>query len=204
MRNLRSSLLLTFQNQCCRPKHPTLLLGIYQQVSLGLAPPPVAAAPAGDSAFSSAAAPANQQSAPAAPTENAKPPHATAPCNQQPEPASRPRRSPRLNPEPGHACAIKAPPENPPQHDSKTSRMALTYPLTVPYNECLDNHANPLSFASLRIVDLRNGRSQYLSTIKQLVDALPKTEDPSSRFALKGHIARPGQKNRQHSLRAAI
>ena len=82
--------------------------------------------------------------------------------------------------------------------------MARTYPLTVPYTECLDSRANPLLFASLRLVDLRNGQSQYLSTIKQLVDVLPKTEDPSSRFALQGHIARPGQKRLRHSMRAAI
>ena len=167
-------------------------------------PPPTAAVPAGDSTSSSAAAPTNQQPAPAAPTENAMPPPATAPANQQPEPASRPRRSPRLNPEPGRTCAIKNPLENPPHHSSKTSRMARTYPLTVSYNECLGSRATSLSFANLRVVDLRNGQSQYLSTIKQLVDVLPKTEDPSFSFALQGHIARPGQKRLRRSMRAAI
>ena len=63
---------------------------------------------------------------------------------------------------------------------------------------------NPLSFASLRLVDLRNGQSQYLSTMKQLVDALPKTVDRSSCFALRGHIARPGQPRLRHSMRAAM
>ena len=82
--------------------------------------------------------------------------------------------------------------------------MGRTYPLTVSYNECLGSRATSLSFASLCVVDLRNGQSQYLSTIKQLMDALPKTEDPSSRFALQGHIARPGQKRLRHSMRAAI
>ena len=160
-------------------------------------PPPAAAAPAGDSSFSSAPAPA-------APAENAMQPPATAPANQRPEPAPCPRRSPRLNPELGQACAIKSPPESPPHHTSKASRMAHTYPLTVSYNECLGSRTNPLSFANLRIVDLRNGQSQYLSTIKQLMDALPKTEDPSSRFALQGHIAHPGQKRLRRSMRAAI
>ena len=74
----------------------------------------------------------------------------------------------------------------------------------MPYNQCLGARADPLSFASLRLVDLRNGQSQYLSTLQQLVDALPKTEDPSSRYALQGHIARPGQKRLRHSMRAAI
>ena len=82
--------------------------------------------------------------------------------------------------------------------------MARTYPLTVSYNECLGRKANPLPFASLRLINLRNGHSQYLSTIEQLVDALPKSMDPTSRFALQGHIARPGQTHLRHSMRAAI
>ena len=87
-------------------------------------PPPAVAAPAEDSASSSAAAPANQRPAPAAPAENAMPPPTAVQTNQRPETASRPRRSPRLNPELGHAHAIKRIPENLPHHSSKTSRMA--------------------------------------------------------------------------------
>ena len=82
--------------------------------------------------------------------------------------------------------------------------MARTYPLTVPYNQCLGARADPLSFASLCLVDLRNGQSQYLSTLQQLVDALSKMEDTSSRYEFQGHIARPGQKRLRHMLRAAI
>ena len=104
----------------------------------------------------------------------------------------------------GHAHAIKGPPVTQPHHSSKRSKMARTYPLTVSYNDCLGRKANPLSFASLRLIDLRNGHSQYLSTIEQLVDALPKSMDPGSRFALQGHIARPGQTRLRHSMRAAI
>ena len=165
-------------------------------------PPPASAAHAGDSSSSSASASTAPQ--PAAPAESEMRPPTTAPANQRPEPTPRPRRSPRLNPEPDRACAIKSPPGNPPHHSAKASRMARTYPLTVPYTQCLDSCVNPLSFASLHLVDLRNGQSQYLSTIKQLVDALPKTEDPSSRYALQGHIARLGQKRLRHSMRAAI
>ena len=69
--------------------------------------------------------------------------------------------------------------------------MARTYPHTVSYNECLERKANPLSFVSLRLIDLRNGHSQYLSTIEQLVDALLKSMDHASCFALQGHIAHP-------------
>ena len=78
------------------------------------------------------------------------------------------------------------------------------YPLTIEYNECLGRKANPLSFASLRLVDFCNGHSQYLSTMGQLMDALPETLDPASRFALQGHVARPGQARLRHSMRAAI
>ena len=165
-------------------------------------PPPPPAAPAGDSSSSSASASLAPQ--PAAPAESEMQPPATAPANQQPEPAPRTQRSPRLNPEPDRACAIKSPPGTPSHQASESSRMVRTYPLTVNFNECLGSRANSLSFANLLMVDLRNGRSQYLSTVKQLVDALPKTEDPSSRFALQGHIACPSQKRLQHSMRAAI
>ena len=119
---------------------------------------------------------------PAAPAENAMPPPASASANQQPEPAPPRRRSPRLNPKQGHAHAIRSPPVTQPHHSSNRSKMASTYPLTVEYNECLGRKANPLSFASLRLVDLHNGHSQYLSTLGQLMDALPKTLDPASRF----------------------
>ena len=141
---------------------------------------------------------------PAAPAENAMPPPATAPASQQPESAPLRRRSPRLNPAQSHIHAIKRLPVTPPHHSSKNSVMARTFPLTVSFNECLGSKVNPLSFANLKLMDFRNGHSQYLSTIKQLVDALPKTLDPASRFALQGHIARPGQKRLRHSMRAAI
>ena len=119
------------------------------------------------------------------------PPPATAPANQQAEPAVCPRRSPKLNPEPGRVCAIKGPPGNLPPQSETSSSMARTY--FVSYNQCLDAKEDPLSFTSLCLEDLRNGQSQYLITIKQLIDALPKTESPTSRFALRGHITRPGQ-----------
>ena len=82
--------------------------------------------------------------------------------------------------------------------------MARTYPLTIGYNDSMGSKANPLSFASLRLVDLRNGCSQYLSTMGQLIDALPKTLDPASRLALRGHVARPGHSRLRHSMRAAM
>ena len=181
------------------PETPRPHLGYHPAELLGPRPPhPAPTTPAwGCSSSSTTASTANQ---PAAPAESKMQPPATAPANQRPEPAPRPRRSPRLNPEPARACAIKGPTGNPPHQSAKTSRMARTYPLTVPYNQCLGNRADPLSFASLRLVDLRNGQSQYLSTLKQLVDALLRTIDPSSRYALRGHITHQGQKRLRHSM----
>ena len=132
------------------------------------------------------------------------PPPATAPANQQAEPAVHPRRSPRLNPEPGRVCAIKGPPGNLPPQSKASSSMARTYPLFVSYGQCLGAKEEPFAFASLCLEDLRNGRSQYLVTIKQLIDTLPKTESPTSCFALRGHIAPPEQPQLRHSMWAAI
>ena len=141
--------------------------------------------------------------------EAAMPPPAV-PANRNPEPAPPCRRSPQLNPEVGQALAIRSQPPARQPHSSPKSRtanrpeMARTYPLTFSYNDSMGSRENPLSFASLRLVDLRNGQSQYLSTLKQLLDALPKTLDPASRFVLRGHIARPGQPRLRHSMRAAM
>ena len=138
------------------------------------------------------------------------PPPAAAPANQNPEPAPPRQRSPRLNPELGQAHAIISRPSARQPHSSPKSctanhpEMARTYPLTVSYNDSMGSRENPLSFASLRLVDLRNGQSQYLSTLKQLLGGLPKTLDPASRFTLRSHIARPGQPRLHHSIRAAM
>ena len=136
---------------------------------------------------------------PAVPAVPAAPLPTAAPSNQNPEPAPPRWHSPRLNPELGHAHAIKSQPPARQPHSAPQSRtanrpeMARTYPLTVSYNDSMGSKENPLSFASLHLVDLHNGHSQYLSTLKQLRDTLPKTLDPASRFTLRGHIARPGQ-----------
>ena len=160
-------------------------------------------APAPPPAPPPALPPALPPAPPPAPAENAMPPPAPVPANQRAESAPPRQRSPRLNPIQGNAHAIKSPPVPQPHHSSKRSKMARTYLLTVSH-KCLGRKANPLSFTSLQLVDLRNGHSQYLSTIAQLVDALPKSMDPASSFALQGHIARPGQTRLRYSMRAAI
>ena len=165
-------------------------------------PPPTSAAPAGGSTLSPTASVPAQP--PAAPVASEMQPPATAPANQQPASTFQPRRSPRLNPKPGRVCAIKGPPGNLSPQSKQTTTMARTYPLIVPYNQCLGASTDPLSFSSLYLEDLKSGRTQYLSSLKQLADALLKTENPTSRFALRGHVARPGQQYLRHSMRAAM
>ena len=144
------------------------------------------------------------------PAARADPAVPAVPANQNPEPAPPRRRSPRLNPELGHANTIKSRPPARQPHSAPTTRtanipeMARTYPLTISYNDSMGSKETPLSFASLRLVDLRNGHIQYLSMLKQLRDALPKTMDPASSFVLRGHVAHPGQLRLRHSMRAAL
>ena len=132
------------------------------------------------------------------------PPPATAPVDPNPEPASSPRRSPRLNPEIDWVCALQSPSRDLAPQSKNSLGMARTHPLVVSYNQCLGAKEDPLAFASLYLEDLRTGRTEYLSTMQQLLGALPKTEDPTSRFALHAHIVRPGQPRLQHSMRAAL
>ena len=153
-------------------------------------PPPLrAAAPAGGDSLS---------------PPSKVPPPATAPTSQPPETAQRPRRSPRLNPELGQVCALRSPPGNLAPRPKSSLGVTNTHPLVVSYNQCLGDKGDPCAFATLYLEDLRNGQAEQLDTMQQLTDALPKMEDPTSRFALRGHIARPDQRRLQHSMRAAL
>ena len=184
----------------CRSTTPSSGI-IFPQASLRKSPKPRAPPVAPNEA------PMAPPATPAVPIARSSP---AAPANQHPEPALPHRRSPRLHPEPGQAHAILGHPAAPqPQsqprpHTDNNSKMARVYPLTIGYTEALGPKVNSLSFASLRLVGLRNGRSQYLSTLKQLANALPKTEDPTSQFTLRGHVALPGQPRLRHSMRATL
>ena len=109
------------------------------------------------------------------------------------------------------------PPRNPPsQHQSTSeplsvhtsplshSEMARVRPLTIPYQLALGPKLNTLSFASLHLVDLHNQTGWYLTTLKDLCRALPKTTAEGTRLALQGSIARLGQRRLRRSMRAAI
>ena len=82
--------------------------------------------------------------------------------------------------------------------------MARTYPFSLGFNQCLSAKEEPFAFLSVYVKDLQNDELEYLSTIEQLVDALPKTEDPASRFALRGHVTPSGHQRLRHSMRAAL
>ena len=166
-------------------------------------PPPLpAAAPAeGHPDSPTASVPSQQASAPAA---SEVPPPAPAPANQNSGTTRRPRRSPRLNPELDRVCAIKSPPGTLAPQSRNSLDMARTYPVYISFNQCLGSKEDPLSFAGICLEDLDRGRKEYLATIQQLMDALPKTENPASRFALLGHIASPGHPRLRHSMQAAL
>ena len=170
-------------------------------------PPPQAAAPTGGDSPREAT-PANRNAASSTSLSwhpaSEMPPPLSAPTNQNSEPAFRPRRSPGLNPELDRACATKSPPRALALQSQISPKKARTYPLSLEYNQCLGAKEEPLSFASVCLEDLRNCQLEYLSTIEQLVDALPKTEDPASRFALSGHITPPGHQRLSHSMRPTL
>ena len=129
---------------------------------------------------------------------------APAPANQNSESVLRQRRSARLNPGLDQACAIKSPSRPLAPQSQPSTEMARTYPLSLGYNQCLGAKEDPYSFYSLYLEDLHNRDQKYLTTIEQLVDALPRTTDPASHFALRGHVTPHGHERLRHSMRAAL
>ena len=128
------------------------------------------------------------------------PPTAPARTNENSRPGHQLWRSARLTP---RACTIKsAAPPPAPQSLSKT--MARTYPLSLAFNQCLGSKEDPYSFSSVHLEDLHNGEAEYLVTVQQLVDAMPKTLDPASRFALLGQVTPTRHQRLRHSMRAAL
>ena len=163
-------------------------------------PAPASASPAATppSSRRSTRAAANRNSAPRAAQP---PPPAPVRANSNSQPGQQLRRSARLTPK---ACAIKSlPPPAAPQSRSKIT-MARTYPLSLAYNQCLGSKEDPYSFSSVHLEDLRSGEQEYLVTVQQLIDAIPKTTDPASRFALRGQVTPTGHQRLRHSMRAAL
>ena len=131
-----------------------------------------AATPPASRRLTRAAAAANRNSAP---RSAQPPPTAPARANENSRPGHQLRRSARLTP---RACAIKSPPP-PSAPQSLSKNRARTYPLSLAFNQCLG-----YAFSSVHLEDLHSGKTEHLVTVQQLVDAIPKTLDPASRFAL--------------------
>ena len=141
---------------------------------------------------------ANRNSAPRAVQQ---PPPAPGRTNDNSQPGQQLRRSARLTP---RACAIKSPPQPAATQLRSDHKMAWTYPLSLDYNQCLGSKEDPYSFSSILLEDLHSGQQEYLITVQQLIDALPKSLDPTSRFALRGQVTPTGHQRLRYSMRAAL
>ena len=175
-------------------------------------PPPQSATPAEGSPAPAAASPAatpptSRRSTCAAANRNSAPraaqPPPTAPvrASENSRPGHQLRRSAKLTP---RACTIKGPPlpSGPPSLSKKN--MAQTYPLSLAFNQCLGSKEDPYAFSSVHLEDLRSGKMEHLVTVQQLVDAMLKTMDPASRFALRGQVPPTGHQRLHHSMKAAL
>ena len=111
------------------------------------------------------------------------------------------RRSARLNPT---AMCINSQPQAAPAHSRTTHTMARTYRYLLPYRTCLGRLEDPCSFSSIYIEDLYNGHKVYIKHIQQIIDVLPKTTDPNSRFSLRAQVTPLGHQRMRDSLRTAL
>ena len=174
-------------------------------------PPPQSAAPTGGSpsppTSSVSTLPAASPSAGQRPTrgtisanKNSAPrsseprPPVPARANENSGSGFKPRRSARLNPQ---AYAIKNTPKAP-------APQSLPSETRLPFNQCLGVKEDPYSFSSVYLEDLRNGEAEYLMTVQHLIEAIPKTLDPASRFVLRGQVTPSGHQRLRHSMRAAL
>ena len=82
--------------------------------------------------------------------------------------------------------------------------MARTYPLSLKYRMCLGCLEDLCSFSSIYLEDLYSGQRTYIHHIQQLVNALPKSLDPTSRFSLRAQVTPPGHQRMRDSLRTAL
>ena len=99
---------------------------------------------------------------------------------------------------------IKSQPQAAPAHSRTPPKMARTYPYSLQYRTCLGRLEDPYSFSSIYLEDLHNGQKTYIKHIQQLVNALPKTMDPTSRFSLRAQVTPTGHQRMRDSLRTAL
>ena len=111
------------------------------------------------------------------------------------------RRSERLK---ASALHINSPTQAAPAHSKTSTTMARTYPYSLSFQTCLGQREDPYSFSSLYIEELSSGQKTYIKHVQQLIDLVPRTADPSSRYALRAQVTTPGHQRIRDSLRTAI
>ena len=141
---------------------------------------------------------ANQKTAPR--SEHRSPPiHGRANENSRLSPPL--RRSERLKTAAHH---INRPTQAAPAHSKPSVNMARTYPYSLSYDTCIGPTEDAFSFSSIYIEDLQSGQRTYIKHVQQIVDLLPRTLDPSSRYTLRAHVTPPGHQRMRDSLRLAL
>ena len=141
---------------------------------------------------------ANQKSAPRFESRSPATPGRTNENSQLGQPL---RRSARLNPT---AMCIKSQPQAASSHSRTPLKMARTYPYSLQYRTCLGRLEDPCSFSSIYLQDLYSGQRTYIKYVQQLVNALPKSMDPTSRFSLRAQVTPAGHQRMLDSLRTAL
>ena len=141
---------------------------------------------------------ANQKMAPSS-EQRSPPTHGRANENSRLSPPL--RRSERLKTATHH---INRPTPAAPAHSKPSVNMARTYPYFLSYDTCIGPTEDAFSFSSIYIEDLQSGQRTYIKHVQQIVDLLPRTLDPSSRYTLRAHVTPPGHQRMRDSLRLAL
>ena len=141
---------------------------------------------------------ANQNSTP---RSELRPPAAPGRANENSRLSPPLRRSERLK---TAAQRINRPAQATPAHSIHSINMARTYPYSLSYDTCLGPTADPFSFSSVYIEELYSGNRVYIKHVQQIVDLLPRTLYPSSRYTLRAHVTPPGHQRMRDSLRLAL
>ena len=111
------------------------------------------------------------------------------------------RRSERLKTAAQH---INSPTQATPAHSTHSATMARTYPYSLSYDTCLGPTEDPYSFSNVYTEELYSGQRTYVKQVQQIVDLLPRTLDPSSRYTLRAHVTPSGHQRMRDSLRMAL
>ena len=183
-------------------------------------PPPAAPIAESPQPAAPAAEPTQPAAAPRAATPPPSRPTTLSSANQKSAPRSEPRspatpgrtnensrlgqplrRSACLNPT---AMCIKSQPQAASSHSRAPLKMAKTYPYSLQYRTCLGRLVDPCTFSSIYLEDFYSGQRTYIKHVQQLVNTLPKSLDPTSRFSLRAQVTPAGHQRMCDSLRTAL